>query len=578
MELRPYQEAAVAAPYDYFKSGKKGNPVIALPTGTGKSVVIGTFTHRTLDRWPNQRIMCATHSKELVKQNAAKLRNIWPDAPMGIYSAGLNTYQTHYPITFCGIDSVAKKAHIFGHQDLLLVDEAHMVDWKEKSRYRMFIDGLRRKNPKLKTIGLTATPWREGLGNIDDGDALFTDRAYSKIGVDDFYEFVDNGWLAALHPLRTETTIELAGVSKSMGDFNQEELQAASNKDEITRAAIQESLQLAGDREHWMVFCTGTDHVDRAVQLLREAGISAMGVHSKQTTAQNDLAIQMFQDGHIRALVNMGVLTTGFDAPHVDYIMMLRATMSAVLWVQMLGRGTRPKPASNKYNDCLVGDFAGNTKRLGPINDPLVPRKKGTKGGGVAPVKTCPQCDTHNHTTAKFCQNCKYEFPPPQTKLEEVASSSELMRKKGSKKAEKPEDDGIPQVDVFKVDYTHYARHAPVGKPPMMRVTYTCGLRMFSEFICIQHDGYARKKAVDWWKVRMPNSQCPTDTDEALEASVHFMSPSHIRVWHNKPYPQIMDYCWDYTAFGTQEPGADDVPLGRGPSAQQAFDDDDIPF
>lgn len=571
MELRQYQEEAIESIFDYFKSGKKGNPNVALPTGTGKSVVIGGFAQRALNRWPSTKIMCATHSKHLVRQNAAKLADMWPDAPMGVYSAGLKKYQTHYPITFCGIDSVAKKSHIFGHQDLVLVDESHMVDWAEKKRYRIFIDGLKRKNPKLKVIGTTATPWRVGIGEIDDGENLFTDRAYSRIGIEDFHWFIENKWLAPLYPLRTTTQIDLSGVSKSMGDFNVDELQAASDKEEITRAAIAESVQLAGDRKHWLVFCSGVQHVDNTVKYLREMGISAMGVHTNHTDTENDLAIAMYQDGHIQALVNMGVLTTGFDAPQTNYIMMLRATMSAILWVQMLGRGTRPKGPFAAFADCLVGDFAGNTKRLGPINDPLVPRKKGMKGGGVAPVKTCEECGCHNHTLAKICIMCGSDFPPPKTKLVVQASDTSLMA---------DPDDGLPKVDIFRVDHTHYARHAPIGKPPMMRVTYTCGFRSFSEYICVQHEGYPRVKAAKWWAKRLP-SECPKDADDALEASTHFPAVSHIRVWHNKKYPEIMDHCFDYTGFGTMEAGADqDVAPEPHPASAllQGYEDDDIPF
>lgn len=577
-KMRIYQEEAIESIFEYFKLGNKGNPNIALPTGTGKSVVLAGFIQIALGKFPRTRIMCLTHSKELVHQNSLRLAENWPDAPIGVYSAGLKRKDLGYPITFAGIDSVAKKAHLFGHIDLVLIDESHMVDWREKSRYHTFLDDLARVNPKLKVIGLTATPWRQGLGDIEgpEDNQLFTDRIYSRIGVEDFHWFVQEGWLAPVHPLRTTSKIDLTGVGILGGEFNQNELQAASNKEEITRAAIKESILLAGERKHWMVFCSGIQHVLDTTKFLNEMGISAVSVHSQQTQEENDENIRRCKSGEVQALVNMGVLTTGFDWAAVNYIMMLRATMSVVLWLQMVGRGTRPKGEDAPFQDCLIGDFAGNAKRLGPINDPVIPKRKGQKGGGTAPIKTCEHCECENHTMAKICQRCGNEFPPPKTKLVEYAGTDKLMR---------DSENAAPQVDIFKVDFTSYAIHRKAGKPEMLRVTYTCGFRMFNEYLCFEHEGYARVKARNWWKERFPDDPCPDTSQEVLDASDFFPQVSHLRVWHNIKYPEIKAYCFDYTAFGTIEAGSDQAGFGNAPELTAygsgeplGFSEDDIPF
>lgn len=594
MQLRWYQEEAVESSFDFIRNNPGGHPLIELPTGSGKALCVAGIVERAIMRWPSTRIIMLTHSKELVRQNAEKLRVIWPQAPMGIYSAGLNKKQLGNPITMAGIDSVAKKAHLFGHIHIVIIDEAHMVDWeKPKSRYRLFIEGLMKTNPKLRVIGLTATPWRAKLGHIaeqtgdeDDAKRLFTGSSYSKIGVDDFHQFVAEGYLSPLYPLRTELTLDVSNVSTTGGDFNQGELQQAVDREYLTRAAIEESKELAAGCDNWFVFCAGVEHVEHTVQYLNEAGISAVGVHSKQPDTLNDENIRKAKSGEVKALCNMGVLTTGFDWPEASYGMILRPTKSATLWVQILGRFTRVAPWAGK-TQAIIGDFAGNAKRLGPINDPVIPRRKG-KGGGAAPVKDCEQCPNQCHASAKVCPMCGYMFPPPKPKITRFADSTKLV---------KDSDNGEPQVDVFRVDGISYSLHKKIGKPDMIKVTYTCGFRMFNEFVCIEHEGYARIKADQWWKLRF-SAPAPQTVNEAL-TTVHLAQPAtYIRVWSNKKYPEIMAHCFDGTAFGEIDPMAPDydhtvvrtprIALGSDPWSLRphgvevvdtaAYVEDDIPF
>lgn len=587
MQLRPYQAEAIEAPFKYFKNGGKGHPTIALSTGSGKSIVLGGIAKRFIQTFPGRHVFCATHSEELVKQNAEKLLSLWPQAPVGIYHAGLNRRETDAPILWAGIDSVAKKPHLFGNRSVMLIDEAHMVDWRKNSRYHRCIEGLWKTNPKMKVVGLTATPWRNGLGNIDDGDALFTDRCYSKIGIDDFHEFIANDWLANLRPLRTDTQIDTSGVSTLAGDFNLDQLEKATNREEITRAAIEESLDKAATRGHWLVFCTGVQHVLDVTNWLNSYGVSAVCVHSKKKAKNpnnpydpetNEGAINLYKEGYVRALVNMGILTTGFDAPETDYIMMLRATKSAILWVQMLGRGTRPKPANALHRDCLVGDFAGNTKRLGCINDPVVPKKKGEKGGGTAPVRECETwtdpttgkvhlgCAAMYHASLRVCPHCMCPAPPIKEKITKRAATDALV---------KDSDDGNPIVEIFKVDYTSYQLHQKPGKPDMVRVSYTCGIRVFQEYLCFEHEGFAKFKAHKWWRKRFPQGIIPETSSQVIEESDLFPMCSHVRIWVNKKYPEIMDWDMTGTAFGTQEVDAD-APIEH--SGAEIAIEEDIPF
>lgn len=617
---RPYQTEAVHSIWNYFLAGNTGNPVVAMPTGTGKSVVIARFLQSVFQAYPGQKVQVLTHVKELIAQNYQKLMMAWPFSPAGIYSAGLNQRDHNSAIIFAGIASVAKKWAMFGKVDLVIIDEAHLVSPADATMYQAYINGLRSINPMLKVIGLTATPWRLGHGHITEGSenkkgefipSLFTDVCFDITGMEAFNRLIAEGYLVPLVPKRTKVALDIDGVHMRGGEFIESELQLAVNKDDITWAALKEAMELGADRKKWLIFASGTDHADRIGEMLDMLGISNAVVHSKR--AGRDQAIEDFKTGKIRAIVNNNVLTTGFDEPEIDLIICLRPTASAVLWVQMLGRGTRPfyvQPTighnggppmeydldtiagrlaaieeSGKRN-CLVLDYARNTSRLGPINDPVIPRKKGQKGG-QAPVKTCQAIDPHtgdtcgieNHASVKYCggepyptaKGCGAEFKFL-TKIQMVAASDELLR------------GDMPVVELFKVDHIIYDIHEKRDRPDSVKVTYYCGLQSFTEYVCFEHNDFAGRKARQWWK-RRTDMPFPMTSAEGLNTLVTLknVAATHLKVWINKKYPEIMDVCLDGTAFGTQEPTGETPLVGnstsKAPKREELYClDDEIPF
>lgn len=598
---RSYQTEAVQSIWTYFGS-QYGNPVVAMPTGTGKSIVIARFLQSVFAAYPRQKVLILTHVKELIQQNYEKLMMVWEMCPAGIYSAGLNQRDVHKPIIFGGIASVAKRHVEFGHVDLVIIDEAHLVSPTEATMYQTFIRGLMITNPLLKVIGLTATPWRLGHGHITDpvvkpnGDeepSLFSDVCFDITGIEAFNRLIAEGFLIPLVPKATGTVLSVDGVHMRGGEFIEKELQTAVDKDELTYAALKEAMELGHDRHKWLIFASGVDHADHIGDMLNSLGIATGVVHSKREG--RDRTIADFKAGRLRAVVNNNVLTTGFDDPEIDMIICLRPTASSVLWVQMLGRGTRPlyapgydlndvggrldSIAAGGKRNCLVLDYAANTKRLGPINDPVVPRRKGQKGGD-APVKECPVCHCYVHASLRWCDGempdgskCAHEFTF-ETKLKQGASSDDLI--KGD----------MPIVEVFEVDYVTVSRHDKLGVPPMAKVSYYCGFQAFNEFVCIEHQNFAGRKARQWWKARS-NDPAPETTADMLEAIPKLAQPSHLRVWINKKYPEIMSVCFDGTAFGTKEPSDsyeppkvegyanESTPAAAGKSYEY---DDDIPF
>jgi DNA repair protein RadD len=535
-EERWYQSEAEQSIFDYFEGGGRGNPVVAMPTGTGKSVVIANFLRRVYRSWPGQRVMMLTHVKELIEQNAAKLRQVWATAPLGIYSAGLKSRDLMLPITFGGVASVKNVIRQFGHIDLLLIDECHLLGPNDDTMYQLIIAELLAMNPWLKVIGFTATPFRMKQGMITDG-GIFTDVCYDLTSYESFNRLIAEGYISPLIPKRTNIEIDVSNVGLIGSEFNNKALNAATDKDEITWAACKEMVELGHNRASWLTFASGVENAEHVAEQLQSFGIVAAASHSKLPAKENDARVEAFKRGEIRCLVNMGKYTTGFDHPPIDLIGMLRATMSPGLWVQMLGRGTRPFGGDHWFPrklNCLVLDFAGNTRRLGPINDPVIPRKPG-KGGGDAPVRICDVCGAYNHAKVRFCCNCGNEFHF-ESKLVRNAGTEELLRS------------DAPIVEYFPVSRVlynlHEKRNRETGEllsPPSIKVSYICGIRMFDEWICIEHGGMAGKKAREWWRQRM-GTEPPVTTYEALMQVQQSRVPSKVRVHVNKKYPEVLGY------------------------------------
>lgn len=538
--LRPYQEEAVSGLFDFFETHSTGNPVVALPPGAGKSIIIAEFCRRALMWWPQTRLLNLVHVQELTDQAMRKLVAIWPTAPVGVYHAGLKRRNIGFPITFAGRDSIAKRVKDFGHQDLVLIDEADCVSHKEGTRYRKILDELAETNPAIRIIGLTGTPFRMGLGALTEG-GVFTDTIIDYCHYEKFNSLVDAGWLCPLIPRRTDTELDVGGVHMQGGDFVLSELQDAVDKHSVTVAAIKETLALAHDRNHIMVFCTGVKHANHTRDILLEMGQSALCVHTEEA-ANREANISAFLNGSVRFLVGVGVFGVGFDAPTTDCIVLLRPTGSPRIHVQFCGRGLRPHPSKK---NCLVLDYARNTVRCGPVNDPVLPRKPGQKKQGMVPFKLCPQCNCYAHTRAAICPDCGFEFPIT-FKGTQHASEAELIRRSTTPpplpkpKKERPPPP-LPELETYRVNRIEFAKHRPRDplKAESLKVSYVCGVRIIPEYLCFGHPkGLPKHKANSAWR-EMAKTDPPATVDEALARSGELRAPTEIRVLSGK-YDEVV--------------------------------------
>lgn len=522
IDLRPYQRAAIDALYGYFAENV-GNPLVVLPTGTGKSVVIAEFVRGAMEAYPDTRILCLTHVKELIAQNFAALLRLWPAAPAGIYSAGLNSRDLRSPILFCGIQSVHAKAYAIQQCDLVLIDEAHLIPRASGTMYRKFLAQLREINPHLKVVGFTATPYRLDSGMLHKGrDRVFDDIAYNA----DVGDMIEQGYLCPVSTKFTEARQEIAGVGKRGGEFIAGDLERAVDQHQLNAAIAQEIVEKGHGRGSWLVFATGTSHARHLRDEIAANGIAAACVFGDTPPPERQLLLDRFKAGDLRCVVNVNVLTTGFDAPGVDLIAMCRPTASPGLYVQMVGRGTR---LAEGKEGCIVLDFAMNVKRHGPIDmvsmhgdyDP-------DKGGGQAPVKQCPACNEAVHASVRRCPVCGHEFPPPAATVLAKPVAAPIL-------AKEIESDWLPVTDI------RYRRHeGRDGKPDSLLVTYQSGMTGYREWVCFEHTGYPREKATQWWGRRMPGQPCPVRIDDVLERADALPAPTGIRVQRNGQYFNVV--------------------------------------
>ena len=525
--LYPYQRLAVDSINEYFlRTG--GNPLVEIPTGGGKSLILGTFIKEALDTYPGTRIVCLAHVPELLSQNYSELIGFWPDAPAGIYSAKLGKRHIQAQVLYAGIQSIHRKAYNLQRVDIVIVDEAHLIPRSSNTMYRRFLAELQQINPNLKVIGLSATVFRMDSGMLHRGDgAIFDDICYSV----NIRELIRDGYLSRPISKSATAQIDTSQVGTAGGEFIQKQLEAAATSPEAVNAIADEIVANAEGRNGILIFGCGVQHSTMLRDAMRERDISCEAIFGDTPNAERSQIINMFKQRKIRALASMGVLTTGFNARHVDMIGLARATKSRGLFIQIVGRGTRLFPGKT---DCLVLDFGGNIQRHGPIDDlkPLKEYKEKPKGD--APLKNCPECGAYCAIAATECHDCGYEFPPIEQKIDTVASTLDIMSDVSER------SDLTPQwVDVQRVSY---ARHTKQGSPDTLKVTYHCGLLNYPEWVCLEHTTGAKFKANSWMKRRWMRDDLgiPSTVSEAMEWSDDIDVPAQIAV---RPNGKFTDIC-----------------------------------
>ncbi|AWB00744.1 ATP-dependent helicase [Vibrio harveyi] len=396
--LRPYQADSVKAVIHYFR--KHTTPaVIVLPTGAGKSLVIAE-----LARLAKGRVLVLAHVKELVEQNHAKYEGYGLKG--SIFSAGLGRKETDQQVVFASVQSVVRNLDSFKNQfSLLVIDECHRVPDEKTSSYQKVITHLRELNPGIKVLGLTATPYRLGMGWIYQYHTRGQVRTEeSRFFRDCIFELplrylLDENFLTPARmmdaPVLSYDFSQLKPANT--GRYKEAEMDMVIDKAKrATPQIVEQIIQYAKERKGVMVFAATVRHAQEIHGLLPE-GETAI-VIGDTSTPERDAIIQSFKNREIKYLVNVSVLTTGFDAPHVDLIAILRPTESVSLYQQIVGRGLR---LSEGKSECLVLDYAGNSYDL---YQPEVGDPKPDSTSEIITIP-CPACGFNNNFWGKLDSN-----------------------------------------------------------------------------------------------------------------------------------------------------------------------------
>lgn len=386
--LRPYQQEAVDATLGYFRRSHQP-AVIVLPTGAGKSLVIAE-----LARLARGRVLILAHVKELVAQNHSKYQAYGLEAD--IFAAGLQRKESRSKVVFGSVQSVARNLPQFDREfTLLIVDECHRISDADDSQYQQILTHLRLRNPELRLLGLTATPYRLGKGWIyqfhyhgmvrGDERALFRDCIYEL----PLRYMIRHGFLVP--PERLDMPVVQYDFSRltarENGLFSEADLNLELKQQQrITPQIIQQIVEFSQDRKGVMIFAATVEHAKEILGLLPN---SKALITADTPAAERDALIAAFKARELLYMVNVAVLTTGFDAPHVDLIAILRPTESVSLYQQIVGRGLRLCPGKT---NCLILDYAGNPH---DIFTPEVGAPKGKSDN--KPVQVfCPACGFAN--------------------------------------------------------------------------------------------------------------------------------------------------------------------------------------
>ena len=499
LTLRPYQEQAKLAVYEHLRA-RNDSPCVVIPTAGGKTPLMASICKDAVGQWGG-RVLLLAHVKELLEQSVEKLTEVCPEVNFGVYSASMKRRDTTHSVIVAGIQSVYKRACELEAFDLVIVDESHLIPLEGDGMYRQFLADARVVNPNLRVIGFTATPFRLKTGEICTPDGFLNHICY-QIGV---RELIRDGYLCPLVTKAGKSKVDTSGLHVRGGEFVGDEVETLMDQDSLVRAACAEIVECTRDRNACLIFASGVPHGRHIVDVLTGThGVECGFVCGETPIAERERLLDRFRAGGLKYLVNVNVLTTGFDAPNIDCVALVRPTMSPGLYYQMVARGFRLHPGKQ---NCLVLDFGGTVLRHGPVDQIKVSTRPG--GNGETPAKECPKCQAVIAAGYAVCPGCDYVFPPAERQKHDATASEA-----GILSGQVTDTEYVVRDVFFSVHQKHGAAD---DAPRTMRVDYKLGLNHWqAEYVCFEHDGYARQKAIAWWKARSPDP-VPDTADRAVE-------------------------------------------------------------
>jgi len=384
LNLRPYQTDALATVMADLE--QEAAVLLQAPTGSGKTIIFAEVIRRWLGLNPGGRVTVVAHRQELITQARDKIVKVWPEGAesIGLACASLGAVDIQPPVVIGSIQTLARRSLLESEHQLLIIDEAHHIPGDNSGgQYRGLVKDLMAKTPGLRILGVTATPFRLGHGYIYGQDAK-DGNIFPKLNFKiELADLMADGYLA---PFRAREGLAMAEDLKRIkitrGEYDQRQLNDLLLRRVHIESAVEAYEKFGEKRNKVLVFAVSIEHAKKLAEAFNIAGHRAASVHS-QMSGREEILVD-FEAGDLKILINIGVLTEGWDSPAVNLVLLCRPTKSAALFVQMIGRGSRPYPGKTNF---LVLDLAENFKTHG---DPAEPRVVVPAGGDGKATKPAP--------------------------------------------------------------------------------------------------------------------------------------------------------------------------------------------
>lgn len=401
MQLRPRQREFVHACVKALKSRR--NTMGIAPTGCGKTVMLSAVAKEL-----GGRTLVLQHRDELVNQNRRTFKAVAPEIQTDIYTADRKRWSDG--ATFAMVQTLARGDNLdtMPRMDLLVIDEAHHV---AASSYRSIIEKAKALNPDISIFGVTATPQR--------GDRKALVEIFNNVAdVINIRELVAGGFLVRPRTFVIDCGLKdaLSKVRKTANDFDMAEVEAIMDKEAVTDKVIAEWKRISGDRRTVM-FCSTVKHAEHVLEELTKEGVNAGIVTGDMADSTRRGVLASFDKGSIQVLLNVAVLTEGWDCQPVSCVVLLRPCSFKSTMIQMIGRGLR-KVDPERYpgivkDDCHILDFGYSLLTHGDldVSAHLGPSTQG-EAREVEP-KTCPECQTELPPNTQECPICGHSFSLP---------------------------------------------------------------------------------------------------------------------------------------------------------------------
>ena len=544
---RPYQRTALDAIWLALQHERA--VLLEAACSAGKTLMFSKIIQRLLEENPSFRALILLDRNILVTQSQDKLITVAPEFQLdtGIVCASVDNHKDHSKrVTIASKQSLINQLDTFEPVQLCIVDETHLMAMPKEGvepddQYGKILQRLWAYNPRMRVLGVTATPYRLGDGYIYGERHKGNLRPYFK----ELHHKITTGELEELGflaPLKGVTAVpddfSLNDVGLVGGEYNLGRLSDLMERQVHIQSAVKAWKEHATDRKKTLAFCVTIRHAETLAAAFNDEGIEAVAIHSDLDPMENYTRMQALEKGEAKVFCSVAKLTTGMDVPDIDCILMCRATKSTALYKQKIGRGQRIAPGKT---DCLVIDMVGNNDEHGTNLDKLKVRWSSGNGEIQAnsTIKECPQCEAELHIAVRICPDCEFEFPRPT----ETEAGDPTLRE--------TEYGSLPPQEMNVTSMFMSEHISKKNKRSLLKIR----LEMEKEgdvrptsgnvWICFPEDGYAgfavEKGKMLWDTLTRERIPYPESTKKALEHEDEINRPDYAIVDVSGRWPEVKE-------------------------------------